>query len=200
MFGDKDVPLFPDEIDDFRSYLLNSPGAMRLEEVEGFFAAIICSPEVENPVTIFAPVLGFQSGESVEDFKKYLPYAVRHLRFNRLCIGDCRYSPMVFSHEEYYNNSQLYGYDWALGFIEGIRLHKDAWLPFWESHRFNKFQNLLYRLAAPLDQYPPVVLKSMTLNVRKKWFSEVKQTIPIVFRLFADVRTQNVEEYKRKSW
>src|SRR5271166_4314011 len=74
------------EFDRLEELLLQSDGveAMNLEELDGFFAALICGPEIVLPSEYLPEIWGFESGggdvpfDDLEELQEFLDLLMRH--------------------------------------------------------------------------------------------------------------------------
>ena len=103
--------------------------AMNLEEVDGFFAALIAGPEIVMPNEYLPDVLGSDTAEprqftSLEEADEILGLLMRHWNdiAGTLSRGKV-YLPLLLEDE----NGEQHGNGWARGFIRGTRLRQDGW-------------------------------------------------------------------------
>jgi uncharacterized protein len=125
------VPMTPADYDRLKAILGSFPStnAMNLEELDGFFCALACSPEDVAPEDFFPPVWG-----TVEDAdalfpdlkaaQEFIGLVNRHYGglLLRLEAKD-DFEPMLLANE----SGELVGADWAWGFVRGMAFEPDAW-------------------------------------------------------------------------
>jgi uncharacterized protein len=102
---------------------------MNLEELDGFFAALICGPEVVRP-SEYLPVIWGDNIILDDSFGKqpvlqdFLSLIVRHWNViaNTLYSGDV-FLPLLLEDDD----GATHGNDWATGFRCGMEFHKERW-------------------------------------------------------------------------
>jgi len=127
----KNKPLTEPELDHLGQFLKNCKGgkAMNIEEIDGFFSALIAGPEIVAPSEYMAEVFGSETSEthqfeSLEEANEILGLMMRHWNdiARTLSKGEV-YFPLLLLDE----NGVEHGNDWARGFIRGTRLRHDRW-------------------------------------------------------------------------
>jgi uncharacterized protein len=125
----KNEPLTEAEVDHLGQFLKNCAGgdAMNVEELDGFFAALVASPEVVTPSEYLPEVIGGETDAhefgSLEEAKNILALLMRHWNdiAATLSKGDV-YFPILLEDE----NGIPQGNDWAQGFMRGVKTC-DGW-------------------------------------------------------------------------
>jgi uncharacterized protein len=102
---------------------------MTLEELDGFFAALICGPELVRP-SEYLPVIWGDNIVLDDSFGKqpvlqdFLSLIMRHWNV----IADTLYSGDVFVPLLLeYDDGATHANDWATGFRRGMEFHKERW-------------------------------------------------------------------------
>lgn len=123
-------PLTDDEFEHLAEFLYGLHGtAMTLEEMDGFFCALICGPE-RVPASEYLPHIwgdeltqgrGFKTIEEAQCIMNLLTRHWNHIA-GTLSQGEV-YVPMVFDNED----GIVMGNQWAIGFEPGIDLRRDSW-------------------------------------------------------------------------
>jgi uncharacterized protein len=119
-------------------------GAMNLEEVDGFFAALICAPALVPPSIYLPEILGDESREpiwkSIEEAQSFFDHLMRcwNSVVTRLSSGQA-HIPLLLKHSD----SLVYGKDWARGFMRGVALGEDDWSELFDDD--NKFSRVCPR-------------------------------------------------------
>jgi len=121
------------EFDRLEELLLQSDGegAMNLEELDGFFAALICGPEIVLPSEYLPEIWGFESGgddapfDSVQELQEFLDLLMRHWNniANTLSSGEI-FLPVLQEGDD----GIVYANDWACGFMRGVEMRHEPWL------------------------------------------------------------------------
>jgi uncharacterized protein len=119
------------EYDRFGNLLgrLPSQDAMNLEELDGFFVALICGPETVLPSEYLREVWGghLDTGEAVfsrQELEDLLHLIMRHWHFiaNTLRSDDV-FLPLLLEDEQ----GVVHANDWATGFMRGMELRRESW-------------------------------------------------------------------------
>jgi uncharacterized protein len=128
IFGGND-PLTEIEFDRLGKFLCNNSKAMNVEEVDGFFAALIVGPEMVMPSEYLPEVFGGAIPDShgfgsLDEANDILALLMRHWNgiAATLSKGDA-YLPVLLEDE----NGVAHGNDWARGFMRGVEVCHDGW-------------------------------------------------------------------------
>src|ERR1700693_4799966 len=128
----KNEPLTESELDHLGRFLKNCKGgkAMNIEELDGFFAALIAGPEIVPPSEYMPEVFGSETPrthqfESLEEGNEILGLMMRHWNdiAGTLSKGKV-YLPLLQLDE----NGEEHDNEWARGFIRGTRMRHDGWV------------------------------------------------------------------------
>ena len=122
------TPLTDTEYQRLEEILSRSSGehAMNLEEVDGFFAALICGPEAVLPSEYLPEISGGDTSddpvwESKEEFEEFFQLLMRHWN----SIAHTLLSGEVFLPYLLETDGIAHGNDWARGFMRGTELRKE---------------------------------------------------------------------------
>jgi uncharacterized protein len=124
-------PLTEAELDRLRQFLKNCRGgkAMNIEEMDGFFAALVAGPEIVMPSEYLREVFGSETEETyrfenLEEANDILAPMMRHWNgiAGTLSKGEV-HLPLLLEDA----SGVAHGNDWARGFIRGTRLRHDGW-------------------------------------------------------------------------
>lgn len=127
----KNESLTEAELDHLGQCLKNCKGgkAMNIEELDGFFAALIAGPEIVAPSEYIPEVFGSETPEtrqfeSLEEANEILGLMMRHWNdiAGTLSKGTV-YLPLLLLDE----NGVEHGNDWVRGFIRGTSMRPDGW-------------------------------------------------------------------------
>jgi len=127
----KSEPLTEAELDHLGHFLKNYKGgkAMNLEELDGFFSALIAGPEIVMPSEYMPELFGSETPEThafstLSEANEILELLMRHWNdiAGKLSKGAV-YLPLLLLDE----NGVERGNDWARGFIRGTRMRHDGW-------------------------------------------------------------------------
>ena len=123
----KTQPLTDAELDHLSEILgrLGNDQAMNLEQLDGFFAALICGPELVPPSKYLPKICGnttvFESASSAQELFALI---LRHWNAvaDTLNSGEV-YLPLLLEDE----SGTFHGNDWANGFMRGMEFGKEDW-------------------------------------------------------------------------
>ncbi len=124
-------PLTDAEFDRLGEFLKGCAGgkAMNVEELDGFFAALVAGPEIVMPSEYLPEVFGGEMSDthefgSLEEANDILALLMRHWNdiAATLSKGDV-YLPILLEDE----NGVSHGNDWARGFMRGVDMCHDGW-------------------------------------------------------------------------
>jgi uncharacterized protein len=127
----KPDPLTDTELDRLGDFLKSCKGgrAMSLEELDGFFAALITGPETVMPSEYYPEVFGGEMTDtcefsSLDEANEVLGLMMRH--WNTIAgtlFKDEVYVPLLLEGED----GVAHGNDWARGFMRGMNMRHDGW-------------------------------------------------------------------------
>jgi uncharacterized protein len=124
-------PLTDAEFDRLAEFLKGCKGgeAMNVEELDGFFAALVAGPEIVMPSEYLPEVFGAEMSDahefgSLEEANDILALLMRHWNdiAATLSKGEV-YLPILMEGE----NGVSHGNDWARGFMRGVEMCHDSW-------------------------------------------------------------------------
>jgi uncharacterized protein len=124
----KNSPLTDSELDRLGDFLIACEGdsAMNLEELDGFFAALIAGPETVLPSEYLPEIFGCELAdfETPEEANEILELLMRHWNgiAQTLSSGDV-HVPLLLQDE----TGVALANDWAIGFMRGMYLRHDGW-------------------------------------------------------------------------
>ena len=119
------------ELDRLGDFLKSCKGgkAMNVEELDGFFAALIAGPETVMPSEYNREVFGGEMSDacefsSLEEANEILGLMMRHWNTiaGTLFKGEV-YVPLLLEDED----GMAHGNDWARGFMRGMHMRHDGW-------------------------------------------------------------------------
>lgn len=126
----KPEPLTDAELDRLGNFLKSCKGgkAMNVEQLDGFFAALIVGPEVVMPSEYCREVFGGELSDAcefsnLEEVKEILGLMMRH--WNAIAGTFSKggvYVPLLLE-----DKNGVHGNDWARGFVRGMHMRHDGW-------------------------------------------------------------------------
>ncbi|WP_028998441.1 UPF0149 family protein [Azohydromonas australica] len=122
-------PLAEQELDQLHDALHAGCAAMKLEAMDGYFTALICSPEFVSPNEAVQQVLGGkfafdgdeQAGQIIGLMMRHSNWIVAELQ--RTLAGPDVYLLVLLEDEA----GVVHGNDWAHGFMRGVQARPGSW-------------------------------------------------------------------------
>jgi len=170
---------------------------MDLEELDGFFAALHCCPELVPPSEYLPEVLGTEGALDNEEIFPNLEAA--QLFFSLImhhwnAVGDAFRSgdfflPLLLEDEE--GNS--YGNSWALGFLHGMDLRRESWKEILDDEDKAEWLISIFALAYENDPDPKMrpYKRPMTDEQREQMLAGVSPAVTEMYRYLAPHRERN---------
>ena len=124
-------PLSEEEFDRLDDILnINEEGGLTVESVDGFFAALVCSPVVAQPSEWLPVVWGGAPPEwtTVEEAQEAIGLLMR--MWNQVAeeIQENDFAPLMTTGLDGEGNEVVLPHAWCMGFMEGMQLHAQYWL------------------------------------------------------------------------
>ena len=147
--------LTDDDYDNLDSFLsgLKCEKAMNLEMVDGFFAALLCSPQLVTPSQYLPEILGSEDEpyESQEQAERFITILMAH--WNHIAhtlLNDDVYLPILLED----SNGVALGNDWANGFVRGMDFHPADWMELLDDEEHGGAMVAILALAHENDPDP----------------------------------------------
>lgn len=181
-------PLTGAERDRLRQFLKNCKGskAMNIEEMDGFFSALVAGPETVMPSEYLPEVFGREKEdanhfESVEEANDILALIMRHWNdiAGTLSEGEV-YFPLLLENE----NGGEHGNDWARGFIRGTRLCHHGWAELLADDRQGGCMIPMLMLYHEHDEDPVLRPKPIGPEQREKVIESMAAGLGEAYRYF----------------
>jgi uncharacterized protein len=183
-------PLTDAEFDRLADFLKSCKGgkAMNLEELDGFFAALIAGPENVMPSECYPEVFGGEMSDacefnSIDEANEILALMMRQWNkiASTLSKGEI-HVPQIFEDE----NGELHGNDWARGFMRGVQMRHDAWSELINDEKYGGSLSPMMMLYHEHDEDPELRPDPITPDKRE----------PVIAYMAAGL--MNAYEYFRK--
>ncbi len=173
---------------------LTDDGTMDIEELDGFFAALHCCPQLVPPSEYLQEIFG--TGESPEGDEFFNTPETAKLVFGLLihhwnAVGDAFRADEVFVPlllED--DDGKARGNNWSIGFIRGIEMREESWSEILgDEQRFSWLVPLL-ALAdeEATDPEDPPATEPLTDHDREELLIELSISVGQIYRYFAPHR------------
>ena len=189
-------PLTDAEFDRLRDFLKSCKGgrAMNLEEVDGFFAALIAGPETVMPSEYYSEVFGGEMSEacefsSVGEANEILALMMRkwNMIASTLYKGDI-HVPQIFEDE----NGELHGNDWARGFMGGMQMRHDAWAELMNDKKYGGSLTPMMMLYHEHDEDPEMRPNPIAPDKREQVFAFMAAGLMNAYEYFRKERESDL--------
>ena len=186
-------PLTPDELNDLGMFLDETNAEMSLEAVDGFFVALICSPEAKYPSDYFPSILGNYESYKDQDISKYFIYLTRHWNSISLCLGQkLDYPTLLMFEGESSVDIEDYCYDWALGFIEGMRLNNNSWSKIITNHEINECLLPILLLGKTKMLFSSDQEETFGIEEFKETLIKLPSAIAFIYNYFRQINNKSI--------
>ncbi len=188
------------ELDRLGDFLKGCKGgeAMNLEELDGFFAALIAGPETVMPSEYYSEVFGGEMADacefgSLDEANEILGLMMRHWNTiaSTLCKGKV-YVPLLLEDEE----GVAHGNYWAHGFMRGMHMRHDGWAEFMDDEEHGGCLVPMMMLFHEHDEDPKMRPNPISAEQRENikahmavgllsaylYFREQRQVVPVPTR------------------
>lgn len=181
-------PLTEPELDHLGQFLKNCKGgkAMNIEQLDGFFSALIAGPEIVAPSEYMPEVFGSETPEThqfenLEEANEILGLMMRHWNdiAGTLSKGEV-YLPLLLLDE----NGVEHGNDWARGFIRGTRLRHDGWAELLADDDHGGWMIPMLMLYHEHDEDPAMRPKPIGPEQREKVIESMVAGLVAAYRYF----------------
>jgi len=195
-----DTPLDDQELEDLSNFLESIEDAMSIEMMDGFFAALVCSPDLVMPSNYFKYVFGEDHEfETAEDAEKYASLVLRHWNsITKQLIEGEFFDPVMIETEDHSP-----GNEWAIGFMTGMQLGGEEWNDYLnDDDQAGVFVPILM-LAHENDPDPEMRPEPIDDEQREKLFAEIAVGLPRMYKYMAPFRAsalprhEPIEPFKR---
>jgi uncharacterized protein len=176
------------ELARLQQFLSNCKGgrAMNVEELDGFFAALIAGPDVVMPSEYLPQVFGSEREEthqfeSLEEARDILALLMRQWNdiAGTLSKGEV-HLPLLLED----GNGVEHGNDWARGFIRGTRLRHDSWAQLLADDDHGGCMIPMLMLYHEHDEDPAMRPKPIGPEQRKKVIASMAAGLVGAYRYF----------------
>ena len=163
---------------------------MNLEELDGFFAALIAGPETVMPSEYNPEVFGGEMSDtcefsSLEEANEILGLMMRHWNTiaGTLLNGEV-YVPLLLEGED----GVAHGNDWARGFMRGMRMRHDGWAELVNDEEHGGWLIPMMMLYHEHDEDPKMRPKPITPEKREDIIVHMAAGLVGAYRYFRERR------------
>jgi uncharacterized protein len=171
---------------------MEDAGAMDLEELDGFFTALHCAPDIVAPNEYLPEVVG-DGFENEEIFPNddaiglFLDLVEHHWNDVGAALNnDDFFVPLLLEDEE----GKVYGNNWAIGFIRGLGLRDSVWHEVFDDE--SEFARLIPVLALANENSDDPEMRSykepVSDELRERLIAGISMTVGELYRCFAPQR------------
>jgi len=183
---------------------LSDDGAMDLEELDGFFTALHCCPELVPPSEYLPEILGdgleneeiFPNPEAAQLFMGLVMHHWNAVG-DALRLGDF-FLPLLLEDDE----GKSYGNNWSIGFLRGADLRRDLWKEILEDEEDKAGWFVpIFALAHEEDPDPEMrpYKERMTEEQREKLLAGVSVCVTEIYKYFAPHRRLKAEVIREQA-
>jgi uncharacterized protein len=188
----KPTPLTDDEFAKLGEFLrsIKICQAMSLEEMDGFFTALICGPEMVSPSEYLPYVWGNELSndgvfQSLDEAQNVLNLAIRHWNTIASTLYKGRvYFPFMLKDED----GLAQGNDWAKGFLRGMGLRRDSWSELVNDDQHGGSLVPIFTLAYEHDSDPKLRPPAISRKKRVGILADLAVGIPVIYEYFRTER------------
>lgn len=166
----------------------HSPTAMNLEQLDGFFAALICSPDTAMPSEYLHEIWGgemadeeaFADQQALRDF---LDLVMRHWNSIAQTLRSGKtFLPVLLEDED----GVVRANDWAQGFMRGVALRIEDWLELFDDEERGGSLVPILALAHEHDPDPDLrtYAEPVDADRREQLIIAVAAGVPAIYRYF----------------
>ena len=186
--ADQSQALTDEEYDHMAAVLhrFHSERAMNLEMLDGFFAALICCPELVPPSEYLPEIWGMPDEELSDrvELQTFLDLVMRHWNaVVHTLHSDEDFVPLLLEDDQ----GAARGNDWANGFARGMGLRRESW-----SQLFDDTEHagtLVPILALAHEHHPDPEMRPykepMSAERREQLIVGMATSVPAIYRYFA---------------
>ncbi len=182
-------PLTDAELDRLGDFLEGCKGgkAMNVEQLDGFFAALIAGPETVMPSEYNRELFGGETPEfsSLDEANEILGLMMRHWNniAGTLLKGEV-YVPLLLEDE----NGVAHGNDWARGFMRGMGMRHDGWAELVNDEKHGGCLIPMMMLCHEHDEDPEMRPEPISPEKREEVIAHMAAGLLRAYRYFREQR------------
>jgi len=188
-----DKPLSKQELNELGDFLDDIPDSMNLEAMDGFLAAITCSPKISMPGEFLNHILGEEYAlEEAEQAEKYVGLILRHWNFINGQLKNDFFEPVFLEYDD-----GLIGNEWAIGFLFGVQLDEEYWKELLEDQEQSDLFVPVFILAQENFPDPEKPQEPIDSEKRADLLALLALSIPRIYDYFALDRAVPAERHSK---
>ena len=166
------------------------------DKVDGFFAELICSPEIAKPSEYLPEIWGGEMADDEafidrEQLLDFLGLLMRHWdSIVRILHEEDVFAPLLLHSE----GGIAHANDWARGFMRGVRLHYKSWKELFDDKEHGCLLVPILVLAHEHDP-DPEMRPSINIDVerREKLILGITASVTAIYRYFGPQRQDKLK-------
>ena len=184
------IPLSDEEIDDLASYLVESPGSMSIETLDGFLTALVCSPELIFPSVYFPFVWGnLHEFNGVSEAERYTTLVLRYFNsIDKMLSDKDTFDPILIGSD---GSDFSVGNRWAIGFMTGMTIGGHNWKKLLYDENESGLLAPVMALAYEHDENEKIRTKTIDDTQRQLLLASVAVYTPRIYKYFEHDRNMS---------
>jgi uncharacterized protein len=181
------MPLSEDELSQLDDFLeLIGPSAMSIEEIDGFFAALVCAPDLVMPSKWFPEVWGADfSFDNEDDATHYAKLLIRHwntvsAQLMRSLQEADAFMPVLAEDDD----GVALANDWAHGFMHGVSVQPENWALVLNDPKRARWLHPILTLHHETDADPKLRSQIHSPEDREALLDEIPASLAAIYRFF----------------
>ena len=194
-------PLTDEEINELDQFLLDTEGieeSMDVSTLDGFLTAIACGPKTIMPSEWMRWVWDMERGEDAPEFKdqtqaqRILGLLMRHMNDIAQTLHEApeQYEPLLLDNPNGGDPIPILD-EWCLGFMKGVRLDSEGWLPVVVGKPDWMSTIMLYGTE---EGWEALKKKDLSLDEHKALADGLAGTVQKIHALWFEQRRKQMEE------
>lgn len=184
-------PLSEKELTDFGILLHEIPDAMTLEYLDGYLCSLVCSPKFIMPSQYINKIVGDYEFEDQEQLG-FVTVSILKLwnTINEHLISGSIYLTIVTEYIDDNNEANYLGYEWAMGFCEGMKEDKDCWNLLIKDEDENELLEPIVFLAKEFIDMNTISCQRMPQDKKIEFVNQIQFNLPEIYRYFSKQRKE----------
>lgn len=198
MLDSLNEPLSEEELNFLGVFLHDMQGPMTLEYLDGYLAALVCSPKFLMPDGFIQDILGDHEFESETEVKAVTSAILRLWNTISNHLSNGRPYPIILTRYQDDEKDEFLGYEWSVGFLSGMAKHKNLWKTLVEDEEYGKLLLPMLALAKDYDDYTKLQIKQISEKERVETLDSIQNCLPIIYRYFLPERKRSFASVNKK--